>query len=90
MSDPPLATQVLRQLPDDIIPHMSDPLLLAEILSRATDVGGFTAHLALRALFVLLTQHGLEYPRFYARLYSLLTPQLFQVGPARPVLRVRV
>ena len=83
MIDPPLATQVLRQLPDDVIPHMSDPLLLAEILSRATDVGGFTAHLALRALFVLLTQHGLEYPRFYARLYSLLTPQLFQVGIVR-------
>ena len=70
---------------------MSDPLLLAEILSRATDAGGFTAHLALRALFVLLTQHGLEYPRFYPRLYSLLTPQLFQVIIAVPLcLRCRL
>ena len=58
---------------------MSDPLMLAEVLTRATDAGGFTAHLALQSLFLLVTQHGLEYPRFYERLYGLLTPALFQV-----------
>lgn len=71
--------QVLRQLPEEVIPHMSDPVLLSEFLTGATDAGGFTAHLALQSLFLLLTQHGLEYPRFYERLYGLLMPTLFQV-----------
>ena len=30
--------------------------------------------LALSGLFVLMTKHNLEYPHFYSRLYSLLTP----------------
>ena len=30
--------------------------------------------LALRGLFVLMTRHDLEYPRFYPLLYALITP----------------
>lgn len=33
--------------------------------------------LALNGIFTLVTRHGLEYPAFYARLYSLLTPDVF-------------
>lgn len=33
--------------------------------------------LALNAIFMLVTQYGLEYPRFYERLYQLITPQAF-------------
>jgi hypothetical protein len=36
--------------------------------------------LALNSIFLLVTQHGLEYPRFYERLYGLLTPEVFLVG----------
>ena len=39
--------------------------------------------LALNGIFVLVTQHGLEYPAFYARLYALLEPAAFQVGRGR-------
>ena len=35
--------------------------------------------LALHGIFTLVTRHGLEYPRFYERLYQLLTPAAFQV-----------
>ena len=35
--------------------------------------------LALHGIFTLVTRHGLEYPRFYERLYQLLTPTAFQV-----------
>ena len=38
------------------------------------------AHLALQSLFLLVAQHGLERPRFYERLHSLLTPTLFQAS----------
>jgi len=33
--------------------------------------------LALDGIFVLVTQHGLEYPHFYDRLYQLITPDTF-------------
>ena len=33
--------------------------------------------LALNGIFVLVTQHSLEYPRFYERLYQLLTREAF-------------
>lgn len=45
--------------------------------------GGLTGLLALNGLFVLVSRHGLEYPAFYARLYALLTLNVFQV-PQRP------
>ena len=33
--------------------------------------------LALHGIFLLVTKHGLEYPRFFERLYALLTPDVF-------------
>lgn len=33
--------------------------------------------LALNGIFILVTQHGLEYPKFYERLYGLVTPDAF-------------
>lgn len=52
--------------------------------------------LALHGIFTLVTRHGLEYPRFYERLYQLLTPAAFQVRastwsctPRAPQLRLR-
>ena len=36
--------------------------------------------LALEALFVLVTRHGLDYPDLYPSLYAMLTPQIFLVN----------
>lgn len=33
--------------------------------------------MALSSLFILMTQHGLEYPNFYEKLYALLVPSIF-------------
>jgi hypothetical protein len=33
--------------------------------------------MALSGLFILMTQHGLEYPKFYEKLYAVLTPAVF-------------
>ena len=41
--------------------------------------------LALEALFVLVTQHGLDYPDLYPSLYGMLTPQIFLVGAFHPL-----
>lgn len=50
---------------DDDSPHGRDAVL------RAT-----CAILAVRSLFVLVRRHGLQHPRFFEELYSMLTPAL--------------
>ena len=72
--------QVLDILHEQVMPKMSEPLLLADFLTRAVNQGGASAMLALHALFLLMTKHGLEYPQFYKRLYSLMTPAIFKVN----------
>ena len=66
---------------EDVIPHLANPLRLADLLTGALDSGGLVGMLALHAIFALVTQHGLEYPDFYARLYQLLQPSAFFVSP---------
>lgn len=64
----------------DIIPHLTNPHLLTDFLSATLDAGGLNGMLALHGIFTLVTKHGLEYPNFYRRLYTLLTPAALMVG----------
>ena len=78
----PLPTDVYRKLlarlHDLVIPNLTTPLLLSDFLTHSLDRGGLDGMLALHGIFILVTQHGLEYPRFYERLYAtLLTPDAF-------------
>uniref|UniRef100_A0A0D9W8P5 CCAAT-binding factor domain-containing protein n=1 Tax=Leersia perrieri TaxID=77586 RepID=A0A0D9W8P5_9ORYZ len=50
---------------------------LRDFLTRSYDIGGVISVMALSGLFILMTQHGLEYPKFYDKLYALLTPAVF-------------
>ena len=56
--------------------------LPADFLTATLDKGGLLGMLALNGIFLLVTRHGLEYPRFYQRLYQLLTPDAFHVRRA--------
>lgn len=57
---------------------MANPLVLADFLTSAYQTQSNASKiLALHGLYVLLTQHNLEYPFFFGRLYSLLTLDLF-------------
>lgn len=67
-----LLEPVLTALPELGIPAINEPLRLADLLTARLDGGGLPAALALHAIFLLVTRHGLEYPRFYERLYTLL------------------
>jgi U3 small nucleolar RNA-associated protein 19 len=71
------AQKVLVRLHAAVIPHLVNPLLLSDFLTRAIDLGSLLGALALNGLFVLMTCHGLEYPQFYTRLYALLEPGVF-------------
>ncbi|XVF67131.1 hypothetical protein PTKIN_Ptkin10aG0096300 [Pterospermum kingtungense] len=69
--------EVLATLHQEVIPHLSNPIILCDFLTRSYDIGGVVSVMALSSLFILMTQHGLEYPNFYEKLYALLTPSIF-------------
>ncbi|GAX81728.1 hypothetical protein CEUSTIGMA_g9156.t1 [Chlamydomonas eustigma] len=69
--------KVLLRLHSSVIPKMNNPLLLADFLTYALNQGGMVGMLALNGIFVLVTQHGLEYPAFYTKLYNLITADAF-------------
>ncbi|KXZ55062.1 hypothetical protein GPECTOR_3g22 [Gonium pectorale] len=77
----PLPPDVLRgallRLPGSVIPALPAPVRLADFLTHCLGRSGLTGMLALHGIFLLVTRHGLEYPRFYERLYQLLVPQAF-------------
>lgn len=69
---------LLQAMPKQLLPYMHDPLRLSDFLTLCFDssIGiDLSVSLAsLDALYILISKHGLDYPRFYHRLYSLLTP----------------
>ena len=75
--------KILMRLHVDVMPHMVNPQLLSDFCVDSIDVGGLTGMLALNGLFILMTQHGLEYPTFYNRLYELLDASCFHANHRR-------
>lgn len=69
--------EVLSNLHQAVIPHLSNPIMLCDFLTRSYDIGGVVSVMALSSLFILMTKHGLEYPNFYEKLYVLLLPSIF-------------
>ncbi|KAI5434527.1 protein NUCLEOLAR COMPLEX ASSOCIATED 4 [Lathyrus oleraceus] len=69
--------EVLVNLHQAVIPHLSNPIMLCDFLTKSYDVGGVVSVMALNSLYVLMTQYGLEYPNFYVKLYALLVPSIF-------------
>lgn len=69
--------EVLLTLHLSVIPHLSNPILLCDFLTSSYDIGGVTSVMALSSLYILMTQHGLDYPNFYEKLYALLVPSIF-------------
>eukprot|EP00756_Hemistasia_phaeocysticola_P011346 Hpha_TRINITY_DN15110_c0_g2::TRINITY_DN15110_c0_g2_i1::g.127146::m.127146/K14771/NOC4, UTP19; U3 small nucleolar RNA-associated protein 19 len=67
---------LLESMHEAIIPHLPDPKVLFDFLSTSYTEGGIVGVLALQALFVLMTKHGLEYPAFFDQLYALMTPDI--------------
>ncbi|BGP15787.1 hypothetical protein JCM10213_005731 [Rhodosporidiobolus nylandii] len=71
--------RVLVMLHRQVLPHMTEPRRLMDWLVDCADVGGTVGILALNGLFTLMTKHGLEYPDFYTKLYSLLDRSVLHV-----------
>lgn len=69
--------EVLATLHQAVIPHLSEPIMLCDFLTRSYDIGGVISVMALSSLHILMLEYKLEYPKFYEKLYTLLTPSIF-------------
>ncbi|KAH7415266.1 hypothetical protein KP509_14G034900 [Ceratopteris richardii] len=72
-----LYEKVLGHMHKAIIPNLTNPLVLSDFLTNSYNQGGLISVMALSGLFLLITEHGLEYPDYYNKLYALLEPSLF-------------
>lgn len=68
---------LLKHLPERVVPHLRNPLLLADYLTSSYSTGGMAAVLALESLFHLIVHHNLDYPGFFLSLYNLCTVEVF-------------
>jgi len=70
----PTYRRVLRKLAEDVMPCMPPSLVprLADFYTDAYGQGGAIALMALHGLYLLMTEHNVDYPAFYAKLYALL------------------
>jgi U3 small nucleolar RNA-associated protein 19 len=75
--DAALHVHLLHRLGSVVLPHLTNPLVLADYLTGCFSSGGIISILALQGLFLLMLDHGLEYPNYYEQLYSLLTADVF-------------
>lgn len=71
--DATVLLDVLSILDDQVMPGITTPTLLLDFLTSAYNTHGWQA---LASLWILMRHHGLDYPSFYPKLYSLLTPAL--------------
>ena len=74
--DSTLYKRVLVILTDEVLPHLSRPLLLTDFFMTSYAVGGAVSVLALNGVFTLIQKYNLEYPDFYIKLYALFQPDV--------------
>lgn len=74
------------RLPTDLIPYMGQPLQLADFLTSCYNASANNpSHLSLslsslHGLYTLISKHNLDYPRFFQKLYALLSPDTFSTN----------
>ena len=73
-----LVKKILLEMPKKTILNLENPLLLSDFLThylnQEDDVE--LQVLALRAIFILLEKHGLDYPNYYKKLYQMIKPKI--------------
>ncbi len=63
-----LVREVLFSMPTLVLPRLEHPLKLADFMTAALDFGGMVGVVAIHGLFLLVNEHGLDYPDLYERL----------------------
>lgn len=77
--DAKLHMRILGSLERQILPYMTTPVTLFDYLSHCYSSGGVLGMLSLGGLFILLRKYNVEYPEFFPRLYSMMTPSTLYI-----------
>lgn len=64
--------KILNLISNVIAPWFVKPEILADFLTNSYNAGGSMSLLALSGVFYLIQERNLDYPSFYAKLYSLV------------------
>lgn len=67
---------ILNMMAPQITPWFNRLEFLMDFLTDSFDAGGSTSLAALTGLFHLMQEKNLDYPQFYHKLYSLLSPEI--------------
>ncbi|KAL8645182.1 MAG: hypothetical protein Q9226_007413, partial [Calogaya cf. arnoldii] len=67
---------ILNMMTTHIVPWFTRMELLMDFLTDSFNAGGSLSLAALSGLFHLMQAKNLDYPQFYTKLYSLLTPEI--------------
>lgn len=67
---------ILSMMEHQIVPWFIRLELLMDFLTDSFNAGGSMSLAALASLFHLIQERNLDYPQFYRKLYSLLTPEI--------------
>ena len=67
---------LLRLLTPVIVPWLQTPTHVFDFLTDSFEAGGSVSLLALSGMYEMMTEYNLDYPSFYAKLYSLLDESL--------------
>ncbi|CDW88629.1 nucleolar complex protein 4 homolog [Stylonychia lemnae] len=73
-----IVKQILEEMNKWVIPNFQNPILLSDFLTNQLDQNDNTEiqFLALKGIFILLEKHGLDYPNYYKKLYTMIQPTL--------------
>lgn len=72
-------SHILQNAHSNIIPYMSQPAHLCDYFADSFSQGGLSSLLSLQGLWTLMRDYKLEYPDFYAKLYTMLSNNLAHV-----------
>ncbi|KAH3743867.1 nucleolar complex protein 4 [Pelomyxa schiedti] len=70
------AKQILEILAEKILPYLPEPLFLMDFLVDTYNFGGVLSLLCVESLLLLITQHNIEFPDFFLKVYNLLEPSI--------------
>ena len=72
-----LVKKIMLEMPKKVLFNFENPLVLSDFLTfylnQDDDIE--IQVLALRALFILLEKHNLDYPNYYKKLYQMIKPR---------------
>uniref|UniRef100_A0A8C3YGR4 Nucleolar complex associated 4 homolog n=1 Tax=Catagonus wagneri TaxID=51154 RepID=A0A8C3YGR4_9CETA len=83
-----LCKKVLVIMHDSILPHLAQPTLMIDFLTRAYDIGGAVSLLALNGLFILIHKHNLHLPAYLVAAFAKRLARLALTAPPEALLMV--